>query len=184
MQSDSNAARRSGLHADRRSICIILSTHIYVSSSGLADARTRRLRAVLHVLYRYDGPTRRALALARMPQQCTGRRCSMSVLQGRIPKILLGAVASSLPVAVANAEPDACIPREWTISVVDPDVFDADSYGARTSLFLDDAGRARIFYAKGPLNIDDWRVRSALQRSDSWRIQKLPANPGSPRPSV
>jgi len=35
--------------------------------------------------------------------------------------------------------------RTGPISIIDPNVLDADSYGADTSIFLDDAGRPRIF---------------------------------------
>src|SRR5262249_43536419 len=108
----------------------------------------------------------------------------MNFLQGQFPSLLLIFAASSVPLGASNAEQDACIPREWAISVVDPNVLDADSYGADTSIFVDDLGRPRIFYAKVPVNIDDWLIRLAIQQSASWRIQKLPADPGSARPSV
>jgi hypothetical protein len=108
----------------------------------------------------------------------------MSFLQARTLGILLELAVSSLPLTAVSAEPETCIPREWAISVVDPNVLDADSYGADTSIFVDDSGRPRLFYAKGPVNIDDWQIRSAIQQSDTWDIQRLPADPGSARPSV
>ena len=108
----------------------------------------------------------------------------MRFLRDHILRALVVLAACSVSLAVANAEPDACIPREWTISIADPDVLDADSYEARTSIFLEGAGRPRIFYARGPVGVDEWRIKSATQRSDTWRIQRLPANPGSARPSV
>jgi hypothetical protein len=108
----------------------------------------------------------------------------MRFLRDHVVRALFAFVTSTVPFAVANAAPDACIPREWTITVVDPNVADADSYAARTSIFLEDAGRPRMFYARGPQNIDDWRMKSAIQRSDTWRIQRLPGDSGSPRPSV
>ena len=70
--------------------------------------------------------------------------------------------------AAWGGEEGECIPREWAISVVDPNLADADSFGADTSIFLDDAGRPRIFYARGPVNIDGWRMKSAIQRSGAW----------------
>ena len=108
----------------------------------------------------------------------------MSVLQARFLRLLLGLAISSMPVATRSAAQDACVPRQWATSVVDPNVVDTDSYEARTSIFVDNAGRPRIFYAKGPFNVDDWQLRSAIQRTDAWRIWRLPADPGSPRPSV
>ena len=82
----------------------------------------------------------------------------MSFLQGRVFRVLLGLAALSVPLAAWGTEQGGCIPREWAISVVDPNLADADSFGADTSIFVDDAGRPQIFYAKGPLNIDDWRI--------------------------
>ena len=108
----------------------------------------------------------------------------MSFRQTCVLRVLLGLTASTVPLAGRSAEQDGCIPRDWAISIVDPNVLDADSYGADTSIFLDDAGRPRVFYAKGPVNVDEWQIKSAVQRSDAWRIQRLPADPGSARPSV
>jgi hypothetical protein len=123
------------------------------------------------------------LARTRALDRCGARYSPMSLLQARILRVLVGLAVASVPLAASNAEQEGCIPREWAISIVDPNVVDADSYGADTSIFLD-AGRPRIFYAKGPINIDEWRLKSAIQRADGWRIQRLPADPGSARPSV
>ena len=108
----------------------------------------------------------------------------MSFLQSRVFRVLVGLAALSVPLAAWGTEQGGCIPREWAISVVDPNLVDADSFEADTSIFVDDAGRPQIFYAMGPLNIDDWRMKLAVQRSDGWRIQRLPAHPGSARPAV
>jgi hypothetical protein len=108
----------------------------------------------------------------------------MSFRQTCVLRVLLGLAASTVPLAGTSAEQDGCIPRDWAICIVDPNVLDADSYGADTSIFLEDAGRPRVFYAKGPVDIDQWRIKSAVQRSDTWRIHRLPADPGSARPSV
>jgi hypothetical protein len=107
----------------------------------------------------------------------------MSFFQARIFGILVKIALLSLPLAAVSAEQEACIPREWAISVVDPNVADADSYGADTSIFLDN-GQPRIFYAKGPLGVDEWRIKSAIPLSGAWNIERLPADPGSARPSV
>jgi hypothetical protein len=102
----------------------------------------------------------------------------------RILRSLPGLMALSIAVVAWSAEPDICSPREWAISLVDPNVLDADSYTADTSLLIDHAGRPRIFYARGPVNDDGWRIKSAIERSDLWHVQRLPAEQGSPRPTV
>ena len=107
----------------------------------------------------------------------------MSFLQARLLRLLLGIAISSVPVATWSAAQEACLPRDWAISIVDPNVADADSYVATTSIFLD-AGRPRIFYARGPINVNEWRFKSAIQRFGAWRIRRLPADAGSPNPSV
>src|SRR5215510_3656548 len=109
-------------------------------------------------------PTLRARALDRG----RAKRSPMSFRQTCVLRVLLGLTAATVPLSGANAEQDGCIPRDWAISIVDPNVLDADSYGADTSIFLDATGRARVFYAKGPVNIDGWRIKSAVQRSDTW----------------
>ena len=108
---------------------------------------------------------------------------SMQRLRANIRTVLLGLATLAMPLAVSMAEPQECAPREWAISVVDPNLADADSFAADTSIFVD-AGKPRIFYARGPIGIDEWRMKSASQPSDAWRIQRLPADLGSPRPSV
>ena len=50
--------------------------------------------------------------------------------------ILLSLAVSSLPVATWSAEPETCVSRDRAIAVVDPNVLDADSYGADTSMFV------------------------------------------------
>jgi hypothetical protein len=105
-------------------------------------------------------------------------------LQARIFSVFLGLAGLALPMAVSKAEPGACIPLEWAISVVDPNVLDIDSYVTDMAIFLEQGSQPRIFYAKGPLEGNAWRIRSAVQRSDTWRVQKLPADPGSPEPAV
>jgi hypothetical protein len=107
----------------------------------------------------------------------------MSFFRPRVFGIIVRIALSSLPLAAVSAEQDACLPRTWAISIVDPNVADADSYGADTSIFLDN-GQPRIFYAKGPRGIDEWLFKLAIQRLDTWRIEGLPADSGSPRPSV
>jgi hypothetical protein len=86
--------------------------------------------------------------------------------------------------AVANAEPDACTPLQWTISVVDPNVKDIDSYVANIAIFVEHATQPRIFYARGPVGQNEWPMRSASLRTDNWRVQKLPTDTGSPEPSA
>ena len=108
----------------------------------------------------------------------------MSFFQARVFRLLVEIAFFSLSLAAVSAEQDACVPREWAISVVDPNVADADSYEADISIFLDPASQPRIFYARGPVNGDEWRIKSAIQRSDTWHIQRLPADPGSAKPSV
>jgi len=111
-------------------------------------------------------------------------RLSIDFFQPRVLCALLGLVVSTLPVAPSSAGQDACTPREWAITTVDPNVLDADSYVAAISIFLEHASQPRIFYARGPVNSDGWRIKSANPRTDTWRIQRLPADPGSPEPSV
>jgi len=108
----------------------------------------------------------------------------LGFLETRSLTALLNVGAFSLALAAWGAEREGCIPREWTISVVDPNVADADTYGAGTSILLDDVGGPHIFYAKGPVNGDEWRIKSATQQSTAWDIRRLPADPGSPRPAV
>jgi hypothetical protein len=135
---------------------------------------------------RYLGDRFRSLPLATAiaMTKCKFMKPLQVFPQARFLRVILALAVSSLPVATWSAEQETCVPREWTISIVDPNVLDADSFGADTSIFLDEAGRPRIFYAKGPLNVDDWQFKSAIQRSDAWRIRRLPADAGSPRPSV
>ena len=115
----------------------------------------------------------------RLIRYRTGR-LSIDFIQPRVLCALLGLVVSTLPVAASSAGQDACTPREWAITIVDPNVLDADSYVADISIFLEHASQPRIFYARGPVNSDGWRIKSANQRTDTWRIQRLPADPGSP----
>src|SRR5262249_31031005 len=117
------------------------------------------------------------------PETRETRRPLMSFLGPGLFGVLAGIAFWSLPLAAVSAEQEACITREGAISVVDPNVADAGSYGADTSIFLDN-GQPRIFYAKGPFGVDDWLIKLVIQQPTSWRIQKLPADPGSARPSV
>jgi len=107
----------------------------------------------------------------------------MKPLRAYACRVLLGLAVFAMHLATSRAEPEDCIPREWAISVVDPNLADADSYVADISIFMD-AGQPRIFYAKGPIGDNEWPMKSASQRSDGWRIQRLPADSGSNRPSV
>src|ERR1044071_1863433 len=81
---------------------------------------------------------------------------SMKRLRAYASRGLLGVAAFSMPLATSRAEPVDCIPRKWAVSIVDPNLADADSYTADTSIFVE-AGTPRIFYAKGPIGIDDWQ---------------------------
>src|SRR5580765_5724428 len=83
----------------------------------------------------------------------------------RILRLLPGLMALLISATTRSAEPDTCSPREWAISLVDPNVLDADSYTADTSLLIDHAGRPRIFYARGPVNGEGWRIKSAIERA-------------------
>jgi hypothetical protein len=110
----------------------------------------------------------------------------VDLLQARFLRVILALGVSSVPVATWSGEEGTCVPREWAISIVDPDVVDADSYASNTSIFLGkgSVGRPRIYYASGPLGVDDWQFRWAIPQSGAWSVQELPANPASPRLSV
>jgi hypothetical protein len=97
---------------------------------------------------------------------------------------LLVAIASLMVPAAARSADSACVPHSWTATVVDPDVVDVDSYVAATSIFLNDHGRATIFYASGPLNFNEWKLKQGVERGGGWRVRRLPAGAGDPRPSV
>jgi hypothetical protein len=94
------------------------------------------------------------------------------------------AIASLMVPAVGWTAESACVPHSWTATIVDPDVVDVDSYVAATSIFLNDHGRAMIFYGSGPLGFNEWRLKQGVERGGGWRVRRLPANPGDPRPSV
>ena len=57
---------------------------------------------------------------------------SMQRLRANIRTVLLGLATLAMPLAVSMAEPQECAPREWAISVVDPNLADADSFAADT----------------------------------------------------
>ena len=104
-----------------------------------------------------------------------------------LPRPFLGLTAALLvaaATATANAEPDACVPLQWTTSIVDPDVLDIDTYVTTVAIFSEHATQPRIFYVRGPVRNNNWWMRSASLRADSWRIQSLPTRPGSAEPSV
>src|SRR5215467_4987323 len=96
------------------------------------------------------------------------RRRTMSFLTAHSSRIVLvslvavGAVRVVFPDAGrANPAGDAdevtaaCSRPEWTLTFVDRDVIDADSYGSSTAIFIDSRDRPNLIYAKGPIGVDD-----------------------------
>jgi len=98
-------------------------------------------------------------------------------------EVLIVIASLMVPAAVWSADA-ACVPHTWSTTVVDPDVADVDTYVAATRIFLNDQGRARIFYSSGPRSFNEWRLEEAVERGDGWRARRLPADPGDPRLSV
>src|SRR5215510_3498983 len=93
------------------------------------------------------------LALLRKHwHRCIGRGLTINRIRG-VRAVLLGLAAFSTLLAICRGDTEECIPREWAISVVDPNLADADTFVADTSIFVD-AGKPRIFYARGPIGID------------------------------
>src|SRR6185503_8352001 len=116
----------------------------------------------------------------------TQRRCAMPSQRPshlEVFEILIAIASLMAPAAVWSADA-ACVPHTWSATVVDSDVVDVDSYVASTNIFLDDHGRATIFYGTGPLGFNEWRLKQGVERGGGWRARRLPANPGDPRPSV
>ena len=71
---------------------------------------------------------------------------------------------------------------EWTLTFIDPNVIDADSYGSSTAIFIDSRDRPNFIYAKGPVGIDDWRFsgrssRRAVCKFACFRRSKLRRGP-------
>jgi hypothetical protein len=88
------------------------------------------------------------------------------------------------PAGEAEEVTTACNRPEWTLTVVDCDVIDADSYGSSTAIFIDSLDRPNFIYAKGPVGVDDWRFEWALSAPRGFRIRTLPVKQASARPSV
>jgi hypothetical protein len=88
------------------------------------------------------------------------------------------------PAGEAEEVTTACNRPEWTLTVVDSDVIDADSYGSSTAIFIDSLDRPNFIYAKGPVGVDRWRFEWALSAPRGLRIRTLPVKQASAQPSV
>lgn len=102
----------------------------------------------------------------------------MNVTHARILGLpLLAALLVSS--SVARGDDAACNPRSWTLSTVDKNVLDADSYVTATWIFLDAAGSPSVVYSRGPEDGNAWKFRSAVEDSGVWRIRKVPTDQGT-----
>jgi hypothetical protein len=103
----------------------------------------------------------------------------------------MGAIRVAFPDAgranPAGEAEEVATPRsrpEWTLTFIDPNVIDADSYGSSTAIFIDSRDRPNFIYAKGPVGIDDWRFKWAVLTASGLQIRVLPTEQASARPAV
>jgi hypothetical protein len=101
-----------------------------------------------------------------------------------VARVTLPHAEGANPAGEAEEVTTGCNRPEWTLTLVDPNVIDADSYGSSTAIFIDSLDRLNFIYAKGPFGVDDWKFEWAVSTPSGLRTRTLPTEQASARPSV